>query len=322
MESIMSASWRFVAFPLILPWRPEFWSLPLFFPDLKVGVLWQWPSGVPYLGRPLPPKAVGGQDFRDYAPGELRQWQAYREYSDNREEVDDIVRALRGEPAEPEVAGGPWQDEEASSLAWQLEVMEADQEAHLAKVDRGDEWLAEVLAPETWEEPGSFTGMPGGKEVLDPETARLRYLLWRREMREFLGPESAPLLLGRTSQTIFTSLRMEAGEGAAPLARFRVPGCRQEDEYLAARKVEAASGWQKKFQQLLGACLGAADQGANMEQPAQELSRWLGEELPRQWPEALSWTWDLEIWGRDPEVEEGGETLIAWGGLGKEVVPG
>ena len=319
----MPATWRFVAFPLILPWRPEFWSLPLFFPDLKVGVLWQWPEGLPYRGMPLPPGAMGGQqDFRDYAPGELKQWQAYKEYTDSQEEVDDIVRALRGEPARAEVAEGPWKSEEASNLAWKLEVMEADQEAQLAKVDRGGEWLAEVLAPETWEEPTSFSGMPVGKEVLDPETARLRYLLWRREMRKFLEPESAPLLLGRTSQTIFTSLRMEAGRGGPPLARFKLPGCRKEDEYQAARKAQAASRWQERFQDLLGTCLTAADQGADPVQPAQELSRWLEKELPRQWPEVSSWSWDLEIWGRDTEVSEGGETLIAWGGLGKEVVAG
>lgn len=315
----MSASWRFVAFPLILPWRPEFWSLPLFFPDLQVGVLWQWPQGVPYQGRPLPAGALGGRDFRDYAPGELRQWQAYQEYSHSQEEIDDIVRALKGEPATPEALEGPWK-EEALSLAWQLEMMEADQEAHLAKVDRGEEWLAEILAPETWEEPGGFTGMPQGKEVLDPESARLRYMLWRREMGEFLGLLSAPLLLGRTSQTIFTSLRMEAGENPAPLVRFRVPGCRREEEYQAARP--GAGGWQEEFQGLLGTCLAAAAQGGNIEAPARGLSRWLGEELPRRWPQAPDWTWELEIWARDPEAEEGGEALLVWGGLGKEVVPG
>jgi len=318
----MSATWRFVAFPLTLPWRPEFWSLPLFFPDLKVGVLWHWPAGVPFRGKPLPSSAMSARDFRDYAPGDLKQWQAYQEYSRSQEEVGDIVRALRGEPAASEVAEEPWMTEEALGLAWQLEVMEAEQEAQLAKVDRGEKWLAEVLAPESWEEPGDFTGMPEGKEVLDPETARLRYLLWRREMGAFLGPESAPLLLSRTSQSIFTSLRMEAGKGPAPLVRFRMPGCRLEEEYQAAKKLEVAAGWQSKFQTLLEACLAAADQGADMEQPAQELTRWLREELPRQWPEAPYWTWDLEIWGRDSEVAEGGEALIAWGGLGKEVVPG
>jgi hypothetical protein len=319
----MPAIWRIVAFPMILPWRLEFWTLPLFFPDLALGVLWQWPSGLPYQGRPLPPQvAAGDRDFQHYAPGELKQWQAYEEYASSQEGVEDIVRALRGEPAQPRVADRPWKNEEASSLAWQLEMMEADQEAHLARVDRGQEWLAEILAPESLEEPGSLSGLPGASEFLDPDTARLRYLLWKREMGALLGPESAPLLLGRTSQSIFASLRNEAGAIRPPLVRFKLPGCRTEDEYQAVRKAETAADWQKGFQELLEVCLTAADQGADLGQPAQELTRWLEEELPRHWPEVPSWTWDLEIWGRDPEAGEGGETLLAWAGLGKGVVPG
>jgi hypothetical protein len=134
---IMSATWQLVAFPLIVPWRAEFWSLPLFFPDLAVGVLRQWPKGLPYRGRPLPPEAAaGGKELQHYAPGELTQWQAYDKYAGDREEVGDIVRALRGEPAEAEPAAGPWKDEDAWRVAWQLEVMEADQEADLIRVDR------------------------------------------------------------------------------------------------------------------------------------------------------------------------------------------
>jgi hypothetical protein len=317
----MPMTWRIVAFPMILPWRPEFWTLPLFFPDLTVGVLWQWPSGLPYQGRPLPPKvATGGGDIKHYAPGELKQWQAYEEYASDQEGVEDILRALKGEPAEPRVTAGPWKDEEAANLAWQLEVMEADQEAHLTKVDRGEEWLAEILSPETLEEPGSSSRSPGGIEVLDPEMARLRYLLWKREMGPILTPESAPLLLGRTSQTIFTSLRREAGEGQTSRVRLALPGCRTEEEYQTGLKTAAA--WRQGFQELLGACLTAANQGTILEPRAQELTHWLGEELPRYWPEIPSWTWDLEIWGRDPGAGEGGETLLAWGGLGKKVVPG
>jgi hypothetical protein len=226
----MSATWQFVAFPLIVPWRAEFWSLPLFFPDLAVGVLRQWPQGLPYRGRPLPPEAAaGGKELQHYAPGELTQWQAYDKYAGDREEVGDIVRALRGEPAEAEPAAGPWKDEDAWRVAWQLEVMEADQEADLARVDRGEAWLGEALAPETWEEPADFTVPPGDQEVLDPETARLRYVLWRREMSEHLGPKSAPLLLGRASQAIFTSLRKAAGGGRAPRVRVRLPGLRSEE---------------------------------------------------------------------------------------------
>jgi hypothetical protein len=73
---------------------------------------------------------------------------------------------------------------------------------------------------------------------------------------------------------------------------------------------------------MLGACLTAADQGADLEPPGQKLNQWLREELPRQWPDVPSWTWDLEIWGREVEIREGGEALLAWGGLGKGVVPG
>jgi hypothetical protein len=290
---------------------------------MTVGVLWQWPQGLPYQGRPLPPEvAAGGRELRHYAPGELKQWQAYEEYTSSREEVEDIVRALRGEPAEPEVDEGPWQNEDALNLAWQLELMEADQEAHLARVDRGDEMLAEVLAPEILEEPVGLTVSPGEIEVLDPETARLRYLLWRREMGGHLGPESLPLLLGRTSRTIFTSLRQEAGGGKSPRMRFTLPGCRTEEEYNAAKHGATVSGWQREFDRMLEACLTAADQGADLEPPGQELNQWLREKLPRQWPDVPSWTWDLEIWGREAEIHEGGEALLAWGGLGKGVVPG
>jgi len=318
----MSATWQFVAFPLVLPWQPEFWSLPLFFPDLKVGVLWKWPAGMPYQGRALPPGALAGQDFRDYAPGELKQWRAYEEFTRSQEEVEDIVRTLRGEPAKPDLAEGPFKSENAANLAWQLEAMEADQETQLGKVDRGEKWLAEILGPEAWDDPVSFSGMPTGKEVLDPEMARLRYLLWRREMGAFLGPESAPLLLGRTSQAIFTSLRMEAGVGQAPLVRFKVPGCRQQDEYQAAQQALTEAGGLARWPHLLGACMATAAQGGTMEQPAKELSRWLEEELSRQWPGSPITTWDLEIWGAAPRAAEGREILLAWGGLGKNVVPG
>lgn len=321
----MSATWRLVAFPLIVPWRAEFWSLPLFFPDLAVGVLRRWPPELPYRGRPLPPEAAaGGKELQHYAPGELTQWQAYEEYAARPEEVEDIVRALRGEAPEPPeatpAAAGPWKADDPWRVAWGLEVMEAEQEANLTGVDRGDALLGEALAPETWEEPADFAALPGEVEVVDPETARLRYLLWRREMQEHLGPMSAPLLLGRASQAMFTSLRKAAGGGPAPRARLRLPGILSEADYQAARG--AAASWQGEFRRLVEACLTAADQGAILEAPAQELSRWLADDLPRLWPDAPSLTWDLEIWGREPASSEGGETLLAWGGLGKGVIAG
>ncbi len=318
----MRAQWRFVAFPLILPWRPEFWSLPLYFPDLKVGVLRQWPKNIPYGGKPLPPGVGGGEDLRDYNPGELKQWQAYKEYSDHHEEVDDIVRALRGEKARPEVAEGPWHGEEAASLAWQLEVIEADQEAQLARVDRGEERLEDILAPETWEEPESDEGVAGEVEMVDPETARRRYLLWRKEMGPVLGAGSVPLLLGRSSPGIFTSLRKEIGTSKIALVRLQVPVCRDEEAFQSARKLTGDTAWGKEFQWLLGMCLTAADQGADIDEPGQVLSRWLKEELPRQWPEMPSVYREMEIWGRDPGVLEGEEALITFSGARKKVVAG
>ena len=168
---------------------------------------------IPLPGKGVPPGITGGQDFRDYSPGELKQWQAYKEYTESHEEVDDIVRALRGGKSRPEAAGGPLVSGEAQSLAWQLEMMDADQEAELAKVDQEETGLAEILTPDSWDAPESFAGAADVKEVLDPETARRRYLLWRKEMGAFGGAETAPLLLGRTSQGIFTSLRKEGGTG-------------------------------------------------------------------------------------------------------------
>ena len=50
----MGSDWNIVAFPVILPWRDEFWTLPLYFPDLKVGVTPGWPAQLPYQGMPLP----------------------------------------------------------------------------------------------------------------------------------------------------------------------------------------------------------------------------------------------------------------------------
>jgi hypothetical protein len=279
-------------------------------------------EGAPLPGRPLPPEAAaGGRDLQHYAPGELTQWRAYEDYAGEREEVADIVRALRGEPAEPQLRpGGPWKEDDAWRVAWQLEAMEAEQDADLIRVDREDALLGEALAPETWEEPADFAVLPGDKEVLDPDSARLRYLLWRREMKAHLSPPSAPLLLGRTSQAIFASLRMAAGGGKAPRVQVRLPGIRREDEFQAAR--EAASAWQGEFTRLLEACLAAADQGGDLPNAAQALTKWSEEELPRRWPAAPAWSWDLEIWGREPDSPEGGETFLAWGGLGKGLVPG
>lgn len=318
----MSGNLHFAAFPLILPWREEFWGLPLYFPELTVGVLWHWPPGLPYQGRPLPPQVEAGlKELRHYAPGDLTQWQAYEKYRDTREEVDDILRALRGEPeAEAEKVKGPWQTEDIYSVAWQLELAEADQEAHLNRVDRGGEWLAEMFAPEPWEEPGPLPSLPGEPEILDPETARLRYLLWRREMDPHLTAGAVPLLLGRASRAIFAFLRKKAGSEPTPGARLSLPGCRTAKEYQALRGEGGIPPWQPQFMTLLNACLTVALEGEDPGPAFQELGRWVEDELLPLWPTEPAWFTDLEIWSRAPEGVEGGEALVLWGRPGRGVV--
>ena len=52
----MGSAWHIVAFPVILPWREEFWTLPLYFPDLQVGVVPGWPNNCRTRGWPYPRK--------------------------------------------------------------------------------------------------------------------------------------------------------------------------------------------------------------------------------------------------------------------------
>lgn len=317
----MSGNFQLVAFPLILPWREEFWGLPLYFPEVIVGVLWRWPPGLPYKGRPLPDQVeLGLKELKHYAPGELTQWQAYEEYAAAREEVDDILRALRGEPEEDKKPKKPWESEDIYSLAWQLELAEADQEAHLNRVEQGGEWLAEIIAPEPWEKPEGLPVLPREPEFLDPETARGRYLLWRREMAAHLSSGAVPLLLGRTSRAIFAFLREQGGAGPVTLPRLSLPGCRTESEYQALKRVAETKKWQAQFKERLDACLRAALKGTDFDSPFQELSRWIEEELLKMWPEEPTRFCDLEIWPPAPEVAEGGEALVLWGTPGKEVV--
>ena len=316
----MASALKPVAFPLILPWRPEFWTLPLYFPELQVGVLWQWPPEVPYRGMELPAQARSGAgELRHYAPGELRQWRAVEEARGTGEELDDLVRALKGEPPPPPTPEGPWQTETVWSLAWQVELSEAEQEAHLVRVEQRQRGLTELLAAEPWEEPGDFTPGPD-LEVLDPETAALRYRLWRRELD--LQPGVTPLLLSRSAEAVFLSLRREAGGREPERARLKLPGCRSLDTYLQVRQEGAAPPWLGEFSALLRECLRDAGQGQDLEEALESLKKWIHTALHQQWPEPAPFFWELELWSPDPHAPEGGEALLAWGGLGKTVVPG
>jgi hypothetical protein len=102
-------------------------------------------------------------------------------------------------------------------LVWQLEKMQADEEARMIQVDRGEAWLAEILSPEPWDNHQSY-GVTGLKEMVDPELARLRYLLWRREMASHLAGQWAPLLLGRTAAG---DIRVAEGLAGMGLHRWR-----------------------------------------------------------------------------------------------------
>ena len=109
-----------------------------------------------------------------------------------------MLRDIRdyGRVEAPEKDASP----EAWSLAWQLEKLQADQEAQLLMVDQGQEWLKDILAPEPWEERPSFGPVPGVQEMVDPDLARLRYRLWERIMAPHLKDPWVPFLLGRTSR--------------------------------------------------------------------------------------------------------------------------
>ncbi|MBM4296052.1 MAG: hypothetical protein FJ126_14280, partial [Deltaproteobacteria bacterium] len=192
----MVASCQIVAFPVILPWREEFWTLPLYFPDLRVGVVEGWPPQIPYQGVEMPPEAMApAQELKHYRPGDLRQWQAFGEFRRAQEDLGDLVQALRqyGKEPEPEPEAAP--SPAAWSLAWQLEKMSADQETQLLLVDKGQDWLQDILKPEPWEDRPAFN-VPGVGEMVDPELAKLRHRLWLRVMAPYLEGDYAPLLLG------------------------------------------------------------------------------------------------------------------------------
>ncbi len=317
----MGTGWQVVAFPVILPWREEFWTLPLYFPDLKVGVLPDWPGAMPYQSLPLPLEAQGPeQEWRHYRPGDLRQWHAFVEFRSGQEEVADIIQALRGQAPEPpperEPSPGAW------AMAWQLERMQADQEAQLLRVDRGQAWLQEILTPEPWEEGPKPEPGPGLTEMVDPELAVLRYRLWRRVMAPFLQAPWAPLLLGRTSRAIFLALKGWPQWTLIKRVQVSLPGCRREEEWTAIQG--GSPEWRKDFQALLMAALAAAAAGdlEKLRDAARELNRFGEDNLAPRWPASPPWRWDLEIWARDPEEEAEPAPVLCWTGAGAGILPG
>ncbi len=315
----MGSGWQIVAFPVILPWREEFWTLPVYFPDLRVGVIPGWPQQLPYQGMPLPPEAEPHpQELKHYKPGDLRQWQAFRDFQREQGEEGDLLQVLRhyGEAAAPEQ-----ESPDAWSLAWQIEKMQADQDTQLQLVDQGQDWLQEVLKSEPWEESVSFRAVPGVGEMVDPELAQLRYRLWRRVMAPYLTEPWAPLLLGRTSRSLFLTLKGWPDWTNLKKVQIPLPGCRSGSEWLAVAGDSGAPPWLGKFQELLTALLAAAAGQEDLGAAARGLIEFVNDEVAARWPLPPAWSWDLEVWAPDAATQGDGPVLC-WRGAGIGVLPG
>lgn len=318
----MGSAWHIVAFPVILPWRQEFWTLPLYFPDLNVGVIPGWPEQLPYRGMPLPAEAeVHPRELEHYKPGDLRQWQAFENYRRDQEgEGENVIQAIRGygQPAVPEPqppSPNVW------SLAWQMEKMQADQEAQLLLVDQGQDWLQDILKPEPWDDGGSFGPASGVPETVDPELAKLRYRLWRRVMAPDLPDQSVPLLLGRTSRPLFHTLKGWPDWTALRTVPLSLPGCRDGSDWLKVAGDAGQPPWQAKFVDLLAALLTAAADNQELKAASRELQEFVADEIVAGWPLPEVWHWDLEIWGPDATPEANGPVLC-WKSAGTGILPG
>jgi hypothetical protein len=321
MEAFMESDWSIVAFPVILPWRDEFWTLPLYFPELKLGVASGWPAQLPYQGMPLPKEAeVHPRELAHYKPGDLRQWQAFENFQKGQEEEGDLIQAIRGY-GQPEATVPKPSPPDAWSLAWQLEKMQADQDAQLLLVDKGHDWLQDVLKPEPWDERISFGPVSGIEEMVDPDLAHLRYRLWRRVMGPFLKNQSAPLLLGRTSRALFLALKGWPDWTALRTARLDLPGCRTKSEWQAVTGDTDKPPWQDKFVELLKALLTAVSDLQDLQEASRELQEFVDHEIVARWPLPALWNWELEIWAPEGAPEEP-RPILCWAGAGEGILPG
>ncbi len=313
---------RLVAFPLILPWRQEFWSLPLYFPHLRVGVIPGWPAQLPYQGMPLPVEAhPPSPGLKHYKPGDFLQWQAFAEYQKGQEDGGDLLQALRnyGRAEAPEQAASP----DPWSLAWQLEKLQADQEAQMYLVDQGQEWLKEVLAPEPWEQASGLGPVPGIPEMVDPELAKLRYRLWQRVMGPQLQDPWVPFLLGRTARSLFLTLRGWPEQAEPKMVQLSLPGCRSSQEWSTVRGNGEAPPWQAQFQERLAALLDAAAAAGDLEAAARELAEFVADRVAASWPLPVIWELELEVWIPDPGKNISSPPVLCWSGAGAaDVLPG
>ena len=313
---------RLVAFPLILPWRQEFWTLPLYFPDLRVGVIPGWPAQLPYQGMALPLEAqTPAPGLKHVKPGDFLQWRAFEEYRQAQEGEGDLLRALRdygrAEAPEKDVSPDLW------ALAWQLEKLQADQEAQLQLVDQGQEWLKEVLTPEPWEQPTGLGPVPGVPEMVDPDLAKIRYRLWQRVMGPQLHDPWVPFLLGRTARSLFLTLRGWPEQAEPAKVRLSLPGCRSPQEWLAVRGQGEAPPWQAPFQEWLAGLLDAAAARKDPEAAARGLAEFVADRVAASWPLPVIWEMELEVWLPESGKDNSRPPVLCWSGAGAaDVLPG
>jgi hypothetical protein len=209
-----------------------------------------------------------------------------------------VIQAIRnyGQPGAPEPQSPP---PNAWSLAWQLEKIQADQEAQFLLVDQGQDWLQDILKPEPWEDRASYGPVSGVAETVDPELAKLRYRLWRRVMTADLPDQSVPLLLGRASRPLFLTLKGWPDWTALRSVALSLPGCRNGGEWLKAAGDAGQPPWQAKFVDLLGALLTAAADNQELQAASRELQEFVADEIVASWPWPEVWHGELEIWGPD-----------------------
>lgn len=266
--------WQIAAFPLVIGWQPEYWSLPLYFPDLVVGLCEGQPEGTGLQSVPLPPRNESlSFDWRNYRPGELQQWKAYLDYKASAEEDEeelDLIHAIKGEPAValPE----PPQGESGVTLpkllntsatwtvAWQLEKMVAEQEAGLREIQRHQAKLDAWLAPEPWEEaafrpPVDLDPRLEASESPDPELALLRLYLWRAVLGPHLTPPWAPLILAAPARFAPDCLPPNALQ-----SDFTLPGCQTREDLHQAQARLVSAGLESRFSLALSEVLEALTQ--------------------------------------------------------------
>ncbi len=268
-----------------------------------------------------PAAACGGpdppQELKHYQPGDFQQWQAFQTYQEGQTDGDDLLVKIRhydqAEPPEKKAFPQAW------SLAWQLEKLQADQEIQLHMVDQGQDWLKDILTPEPWEDRPGFGTAPGVQEMVDPDLAKLRYRLWKQVLAPQLQESWAPFLLGRTSRSLFLTLKGWPEWTGLKKVQVTLPGCRTVEEWSQVCGNGTAPPWQGEAMALLAALLDEAGDLQDLEAAAANLTEFVTNTVVPQWPLAMAWDFDLEVWCPDSPEEE---PVLCWTGAGAGILPG